>query len=187
MGLRRVQRRGWRRLNFVPNPKYNGLKPASADAMQWLVRVDNTARVTALQEGTAIAGENILFSNIDQLVGAGVTVDSVDSYGIGFLMFNCQKEPFNDKRVRQAFHYAIDYDKLIKNQLGGNARDADLLPAEGQPGLPRGIHGHKHDPEKAKALLDEAGQRTSRSSCSSSTTGSRICPLRSSRTRRPSA
>lgn len=67
--------------------------------MQWLVRVDNTARVTALQEGTAIAGENIPFSNIDQLVGAGVTVDSVDSYGIGFLMFNCQKEPFNDKRV----------------------------------------------------------------------------------------
>ena len=37
------------------------------------------------QEGTAIAGENIPFSNIDQLVGAGVTVDSVDSYGIGFL------------------------------------------------------------------------------------------------------
>ena len=99
-------------LNFAPNANYNGAKPANADAMQWLVRVDNTARVTALQEGTAIAGENIPFSNIDQLVGAGVTVDSVDSYGIGFLMFNCQKEPFNDKRVRQAFHYAIDYDKL---------------------------------------------------------------------------
>ena len=40
----------------------------------------------------------------------------IEQQGIGFLMFNCQKEPFNDKRVRQAFHYAIDYDKLIKNQ-----------------------------------------------------------------------
>lgn len=145
-------------LNFVPNPKYNGPKPASADAMQWLVRVDNTARVTALQEGTAIAGENIPFSNIDQLVGAGVTVDSVDSYGIGFLMFNCQKEPFNDKRVRQAFHYAIDYDKLIKNQLGGNAETLTSYLPKDNPAYHEASTVYKYDPEKAKALLKEAGQ-----------------------------
>ena len=126
--------------------------------MQWLVRVDNTARVTALQEGTAIAGENIPFSNIDQLVGAGVTVDSVDSYGIGFLMFNCQKEPFNDKRVRQAFHYAIDYDKLIKNQLGGNAETLTSYLPKDNPAYHEASTVYKHDPEKAKALLKEAGQ-----------------------------
>ena len=156
--------------------------------MQWLVRVDNTARVTALQEGTAIAGENIPFSNIDQLVGAGVTVDSVDSYGIGFLMFNCQKEPFNDKRVRQAFHYAIDYDKLIKNQLGGNAETLTSYLPKDNPAYHEGIHGSTSTiPRRQRPCSRRPARRTSRSSCSSSTTGSRTCPPRSSRTCRPSA
>ncbi len=145
-------------LNFVPNPKYNGANPASADAMQWLVRVDNTARVTALQEGTAIAGENIPFANTDQLVNAGVTVESVDSYGIGFLMFNCQKVPFNDKRVRQAFYYAIDYDKLINNQLGGNAETLTSYLPKDNPAYHEASTIYTYDPEKAKALLAEAGQ-----------------------------
>ena len=145
-------------LNFTPNANYNGAKPANADAMQWLVRVDNTARVTALQEGTAIAGENIPFSNIDQLVGAGVTVDSVDSYGIGFLMFNCQKAPFNDKRVRQAFFYAIDYDKLISNQLGGQAETLTSYLPKDNPAYHEASIVYKYDPEKAKSLLKEAGQ-----------------------------
>ena len=145
-------------LNFRPQPQVQRPEAGFRDAMQWLVRVDNTARVTALQEGTAIAGENIPFSNIDQLVGAGVTVDSVDSYGIGFLMFNCQKEPFNDKRVRQAFHYAIDYDKLIKNQLGGNAETLTSYLPKDNPAYHEASTVYKYDPEKAKALLKEAGQ-----------------------------
>ena len=145
-------------LNFTPNANYNGAKPANADAMQWLVRVDNTARVTALQEGTAVAGENIPFANSDQLVNAGVTVDSVSSYGIGFLMFNCQKAPFNDKRVRQAFFYAIDYDKLISNQLGGQAETLTSYLPKDNPAYHEASTVYKYDPEKAKSLLKEAGQ-----------------------------
>ena len=145
-------------LNFTPNTNYNGAKPANADAMQWLVRVDNTARVTALQEGTAVAGENIPFANSDQLVNAGVTVDSVSSYGIGFLMFNCQKAPFNDKRVRQAFFYAIDYDKLISNQLGGQAETLTSYLPKDNPAYHEASTIYKYDPEKAKSLLKEAGQ-----------------------------
>ena len=145
-------------LNFKPNDNYNGAKPANADAMQWLVRVDNTARVTALQEGTAVAGENIPFANSDQLVNAGVTVESVSSYGIGFLMFNCQKAPFNDKRVRQAFFYAIDYDKLISNQLGGNAETLTSYLPKDNPAYHEASTVYKYDPDKAKSLLKEAGQ-----------------------------
>ncbi|MDO4290060.1 MAG: ABC transporter substrate-binding protein [Eggerthellaceae bacterium] len=145
-------------LKFVPNPNYNGPKPAQADDMEWLVRVDNTARVTALQEGTAVAGENIPFANVDQLTGAGVTVENVDSYGIGFLMFNTQKAPFNDKRVRQAFFYAIDYDKLISNQLGGNAQPLTSYLPESNPAYHKASTVYSYDPEKAKALLAEAGQ-----------------------------
>ncbi|WP_165050279.1 MULTISPECIES: ABC transporter substrate-binding protein [unclassified Adlercreutzia] len=147
-------------LNFTPNPNYNGAAPAKADAMEWLVRVDNTARVTALQEGTAVAGENIPFDNVDQLVNAGVTVESVPSYGIGFLMFNTQKAPFNDKRVRQAFFYAIDYDKIISNQLGGTADKITSYLPESNPAYHKASTVYTYDPEKAKALLKEAGQES---------------------------
>ena len=145
-------------LNFTPNKNYNGKKAPAADAMQWLVRVDNTARVTALQEGTAIVGENIPFANETQLTGAGVTVDSVDSYGIGFLMFNCQKEPFNDKRVRQAFFYAINYDKLINNQLGGKAETLTSYLPKDNPAYHKASTVYEYNPDKAKSLLAEAGQ-----------------------------
>lgn len=67
-------------------------------------------------------------------------------------MFNCQKEPFNDKRVRQAFHYAIDYDKLIKNQLGGNAETLTSYLPKDNPAYHEASTVYKYDPEKAKAL-----------------------------------
>ncbi|RMG92640.1 MAG: peptide ABC transporter substrate-binding protein [Chloroflexi bacterium] len=65
--------------------------------------------------------------------------------------------PFDDVRVRQAFNYALDKERLIETFDNGNA-----LPARGPlpPGMPgyTGAHpGYPFDPERARALLAEAG------------------------------
>jgi peptide/nickel transport system substrate-binding protein len=63
---------------------------------------------------------------------------------------------FHDKRLRQALNYAIDRDALVKF-LNGAAK-----PAVGVYPPDNGFFGHPaqryaYDPEKAKALLKEAG------------------------------
>lgn len=145
-------------IEFAPNPNYNGPKPASADSMLWSVqKSDAIARVTSLSEGAVMAAEAIPDGNVDQLQAAGADVEYVQSFGLPFFMFNTLKAPFNDKRVRQAFYYAIDMDKLIANQMNGHAAAARGFLNEAHPNFHEAKNVFAYDPDKAKALLAEAG------------------------------
>ena len=64
--------------------------------------------------------------------------------------------PFKDKRVRQALNYAIDRDGIVK-LIAGTARPAAGLYAPESPFFGNPTEHYKYDPEKAKALLKEAG------------------------------
>ncbi|WP_181832787.1 ABC transporter substrate-binding protein [Bosea caraganae] len=66
------------------------------------------------------------------------------------------KSPFTDKRVRQAMNYAVDRQALVQ-LLNGTAKPAaGLYPPESTYfGKPE--NRYSYDPEKAKALLKEAG------------------------------
>ena len=67
-----------------------------------------------------------------------------------------EKSPFRDKRVRQAINYAVDREGIVK-LLNGTAKPAaGLYPPESAFfGSPQ--NKYTYDPEKAKALLAEAG------------------------------
>lgn len=74
------------------------------------------------------------------------------------IYFNNSAPPFDDVRVRQAINYAIDREALVKYVLEGYGTVAQgpFLPT-----LPWGnsdIKGYAYDPDRAKALLKEAGQ-----------------------------
>ena len=67
---------------------------------------------------------------------------------------------FQDKRVRQAFNYAVDREQLIRYVLQGQANGAathGLVPPS-MPGYPHTqVRGYTFDLAKARALLAEAG------------------------------
>jgi oligopeptide transport system substrate-binding protein len=67
--------------------------------------------------------------------------------------------PFKDKRVRQAFAYAIDKDSLINLVLKGTVQKANGIIPPGVKGHDTGYLGIPHDPRKAKELLAAAGYR----------------------------
>jgi ABC-type transport system substrate-binding protein len=71
---------------------------------------------------------------------------------------NNQLPPFDDVRVRQAFNYALDKERLIETFAGGNALVANGPLPPGMPGY-GGLDGesYPYDVEKARALLAEAG------------------------------
>jgi ABC-type transport system substrate-binding protein len=65
--------------------------------------------------------------------------------------------PFKDKRVRQAFNYAIDKTTLINVVMRGVVKKAEGILPPGIPGYDPGLKGLDYDPAKAKALLAAAG------------------------------
>ena len=80
--------------------------------------------------------------------------------GIGYLGFNCQKPPFNERTMRQALSHAIDKDEIVKVGLGGELGQVINTP------LPPSVWGYdetlaqsnyQHDPQKAKQLLAQLG------------------------------
>lgn len=75
---------------------------------------------------------------------------------IRYLCMNTEMAPFDDIRVRRAFNYAIDKERLVQVQSGRVTPAKGILP----PGLaaynPK-LHGYEYNPKKAAALLKEAG------------------------------
>lgn len=66
---------------------------------------------------------------------------------------------FKDERVRQAVFHAIDREAIRKNIIAGGAEAGTMsrICFPFQVGCPDGGHPHDYDPEKARALLKEAG------------------------------
>ena len=73
-----------------------------------------------------------------------------------FIGFNSAKPPFDDARVRQAFCYAIDKDKIVRLVLKDLVNTADGILPPGMPGYNEDIQGLAFDPERAKQLLAES-------------------------------
>ena len=75
-----------------------------------------------------------------------------------FLILNSKEGPMADKRVRQAVNYAIDKKALVDNVLQGTAEiAAGPTPPAFAWAYNEALQPYPHDPEKAKALLKEAG------------------------------
>ncbi len=62
-----------------------------------------------------------------------------------------------DKKVRQALVYAIDREQLVEQLLKGRGEVVDGFLSSASPFFDDGITPMAYDPEKAKALLSEAG------------------------------
>ncbi len=145
-------------ITFVPNDNYNGSLPATCEEMDWNILLDSTSRTTAITDGSVLAIESVPDANADQIANSGAAVEYVPGFALPFLMFNTKKAPFDDYRVRQAFYYAIDVQKLIDNQMAGHAVAATSFLPEAYSNYHRASTVYTFDTEKAKSLLADAGQ-----------------------------
>jgi peptide/nickel transport system permease protein/peptide/nickel transport system substrate-binding protein len=80
------------------------------------------------------------------------------SLQVGMLYFNYGRGPLKDVRVRRALNFAVDRAAYIKATSGGLGEVADMaLPKSHWAYAPELAGFYKYDPERAKALLREAG------------------------------
>lgn len=143
-------------LTFSANKHYNGKYKAKATKMVWHTTTQDSTRIADLQSGRSQAIEAVPFVNVKQL-GKTKKVAAKQAFNQIFLMFNCSAKPFDDKRVRQALHYAIDTEAIIKTAFQGYASAAQSYLDSANPDFEKASTVYGHDPAKAKKLLAEAG------------------------------
>lgn len=110
-----------------------------------------------LEQGDVDVARNLLADQLEPLRAAGTMQFVEAALGTQLYMgLNVSKPPLDDLRVRQALKYLIDYEAMAETFM----RDAWMV---NQTFLPKGMLGHLDsepftlDPERAKALLAEAG------------------------------
>ena len=144
-------------ITFTANRNYTGAWPATCSRMEWSIILDDDKRTKALTDKKVICMEAAPEVHAKELEEAGATVDYVPGFNLPFLMFNCEKPPFDDVRVRQALFYALDVDSLIGKVMEGHARPATSLLPDYFRHYHRAATVYSYDPEKARKLLAEAG------------------------------
>jgi oligopeptide transport system substrate-binding protein len=74
-----------------------------------------------------------------------------------YIGFNTQLKPFDDRRIRQAFNYAVNKEAIVREITKRGALTAIGALPPGMPGYDPDLQGYYYHPEKAKRLLAEAG------------------------------
>ncbi len=139
------------------NENYWGQK-VKVDKVVFKVVPEDTTRIAMVETGEAHIAEPLPVTEIDRVKNSA-QIDLYRSEGLGteFVGFHTKKKPFDDVRVRQAISYAIETDAIIKgvfNQVGTKANSAMSPKVLGYSDK---LRGYAFDPNKAKALLGEAG------------------------------
>lgn len=88
---------------------------------------------------------------------AEIKVGSSVSPNISFWAFNTQQPPFDNVLVRQALAHAINRPAIIQTIYNGNARLATGMLPETSWAYSPVQQTYPYDPEKARALLEQAG------------------------------
>lgn len=138
---------------------YNGPRRPAFKKMNWLTIVDAAPRVAKISGASAGApiADNIPYVNIERLRKGGLTVEGGAGMNNLFLMFNTEHKPFDDVRVRQALHYAVDTGKMVEVALRGHGRPSSSFLDEGNPSHRPAKTVYGYDPKKAQQLLKAAG------------------------------
>lgn len=151
---------------FTRHDDYYGLALGGGpylDGLELRTIPDATARVNALT-----GGQVDFVSDIGPVAARTVEGDERFAVAVSDLPYatslsfglNLAFAPFADVRIRQAVKYAIDREAIVRNVFFGRAFVGNDLPSLGFGDYADEIEQRPYDPDRARALLTEAGVGT---------------------------
>lgn len=141
---------------------FDGYYRGVADIKHVIFKVipDATTKAIAMQTGEVNFGM-IDSSSILALKGNDrVDIKHVQTSSFTYVCMNLEKEPFNNQLVRQAINYALDRQTIADICYDGEAEINSNICSKERLGYSDDQTQYTYDPEKAKALLQEAGIQT---------------------------
>ncbi len=130
------------------------------DFIDMRVVADGTRRVQALLSDEIDLAVNLSPDAVYPLEAAGfkiLTVPNPITIIFGLRTVNAEGSPLLDKRVRQALNYAVNKRQIVDYVLDGKVTVASQGAIPGVVGYNPDIQPYIYDPDKARALLAEAG------------------------------
>ena len=154
---------------FTRNGTYWGKIEGNATEVVFTPIGNDATRVAALLSGEVDVMEPVPVQDIDRVNGGAntraITGPELRTIFLGMdqkrdelLYSNVKgKNPFKDKRVRQAFYQAIDIEGIKKTVMRGASNPSALLVGPGINGFQPDMKRLPYDVEAAKKLMAEAG------------------------------
>ena len=141
---------------FEKRDNYYGDPPAY-DKIIWKIIPSNAERVQLLKAGVIDVAIALGTEDFAALEGAeGVTVQRFPSKNLAYMGMGNKLAPFDDKAVRQAVSYAVDYDDILNNVYKGEAQRLYGPIAPGSYSSLGDSIGYTRDLAKAQELLDSS-------------------------------
>ncbi len=144
-------------IRFKANPDYyRGKAPIDVAIIKKVPQGGN--RISILRAGQAQLIQGMTPNQYDSIRAMPGLKSSgyVGNEGL-FMVMNFKTPPFDNIKLRQAIAHAIPYDRVISTGYGGQAKQWESVVPSTYPSFVKNDPPYTYDPEKAKALLAEAG------------------------------
>ncbi len=152
---------GW--LTLVKNPNYFRPELPKCDRIEVKFGVSQSLQNMLYEQGSldiltisdAYAPD---FLRLTQTEPWKEQVETAPMMDIRYMAMNNEVKPFDNVKVRQAVNYAINRER-IASYLTGRVKLAHGPLPPGMPAYNDELEGYPHNPDKARALLKEAGYK----------------------------
>lgn len=132
--------------------------PAPIETIHFSIIKDEATATIALRNGEVdLVMRSNFEENLQTLRAEGFKMNSVSDYAVALKVLNPEFEPFADVRVRQAIAHAVDYEAITGAISPSLQRAAHSILLPWMSVFSDDIPRYPYDPERARALLAEAG------------------------------
>jgi peptide/nickel transport system substrate-binding protein len=144
-------------VRYAANPDYFGGKPG-VDGLVFAITPDANVRLQKLRRGECQIALSPKPLDVQSVAGdKNIKTVQTSAFMTAFVGINSQHPPLDKPEVRQAINLAFDKPSYLKAVFEGSASAADGPYPPNTWSYAKDIPAYAHDPQKAKALLAEAG------------------------------
>ena len=153
-------------ITFVRNENYFSGSPKGTPAIGKIVQrtiPDKNTQLAELLSGTVDWVWKVPADQAERLKErSGITIANEQTMRVGYLSFDSSNRtgnssPVNNPLVRKAIAHAVDREAIVSELVGGSSVVAHSACHPDQFGCTQNVARYDYDPERAKALLAEAG------------------------------
>ena len=144
-------------IRYKAHPDYWGGQ-ALIDNLVFAITPDNSVRWAKLKAGECHVMPYPNPADVEAMRNdPEITVMQQEGLNVGYLAFNTEKKPFDNKLVRQALNYAVNKQAIIDAVFQGSGQIAKNPIPPTMWSYDDSIQDYPYDPAKAKELLAKAG------------------------------